>query len=237
MNADLRLRPVLELIDAEQRVAKNLDRLFRVLALADADLGLDDPVLARIDDHPADDLLVGNGDLLSVLADQDGVGEGNIFDHAGRVLVDGDGVADRERPRQDDRQPGAVVRKRPLNGDGGAERRCAGERDQRRYGNAEVAERYNHQEDDCDDLDDVADEPAQGRIDVLGIENLGDLSSGPARRLEADEQEEKSAQDLEAVGDGELDEGIQPPGYGLDLLDDGVFDLLIHRFLPGEFRC
>ena len=76
--------------------------------------------------------------------------------------------------------------------------------DQRRNGNAEIAECGNGDKDDDQDLDDVAGEAGQRLVHVAAQTDLVDLLAGPAGHFQADGEEDQRAQNLEPVLHGEL---------------------------------
>ena len=70
MDADLRRGSIFQGVDIAQRRANCTKRLVSILVIANTDAGLHNSTLIGIDNHPADEFLVRNGDFLAVFTKQ-----------------------------------------------------------------------------------------------------------------------------------------------------------------------
>ena len=216
-----------------ERRRDHFDTAHRIVAVGHLDRAFHNAILARIHEHFADEMLVGNDDLLTVLVGEMGHREIDLLHHA-VLLDDAQRVTDAEGPRQNDHEARAVVRHRKLEREAGTEREATDRCDEGRYGNADVLDRNDDECGDHPDADDRSNELPERDVYVAAFLERQHQAVKTIGEHHAEQHDDRRPDELERIGDHEVEDLI--PGFrepGNFLLDRGerVFAKLL------EARC
>jgi hypothetical protein len=178
-----------------QHVLRHLQREGNVGVVRHPDL---DPVLtdpAVVVQDLADDLAVRDHHAREVRVPERGVEQLDI-QHLALLFRYRDVVADPERAREDDRQPGHQVAEHALHGERDPRPGDAESRDQRQELHAEVLQRHDHEETQHEDVRDALDQGAYRRLETELGERPPERAARPAPGKEARRQDQHRDQQL-----------------------------------------